>query len=146
MTMSSPEAVSWRLARTMGADYMLVVFGGMADYDEDDINKFLWMPQIANQTFRNISGDMYQSGPDESCVGQHMTVNMSASMLFKFCYYNFGRFRFPDSVPRGTDMMRKTQIANLDFTLNWFEEAFTSKNWIVRIYRVIPDPVWDRVY
>jgi dolichyl-diphosphooligosaccharide--protein glycosyltransferase len=44
-TMSSPETVSWRLARMIEADYMLVVFGGAVDYD---INKLMWMPEIAN--------------------------------------------------------------------------------------------------
>lgn len=59
MTMASQEPVSWKLARLLEADYMLVIFGGTSQYDGDDINKFLWMPKIANQTFHNISGDLY---------------------------------------------------------------------------------------
>jgi dolichyl-diphosphooligosaccharide--protein glycosyltransferase len=62
---------------------------------------------------------------------------MSGSMLFKFCYYNFRRFQFHPTMPIGTDMMRRTQIPHLDFT---------SKNWIIRIYRILPDSVWDREY
>jgi hypothetical protein len=66
-----------------------------------------------------------------------MTVNMSGSTLFKFCYYDFGRFQFQPAVPIGTDTMRRTEIPHLDFT---------SRNWIIRIYRVLPDLVWDRGY
>jgi dolichyl-diphosphooligosaccharide--protein glycosyltransferase len=145
-TMSSPEAVSWRLARMMEADYMLVVFGGASGYDGDDINKFLWMPKIANQTFTNISGDMYISSAYEPTVGPHMTVNMTHSMMFRFCYYNFKRFQFHAQVQRGTDLARWVQVPHLDIKLTHFQEAFTSKNWIIRIYKVLPDPVWDRVY
>ena len=145
-TMSSPEQVSWRLARMMEADYMLVVFGGASGYDGDDINKFLWMPKIANQTFHNISGDMYVSSPYEPVVGPHMTVNMTHSMMFKFCYHNFKRFQFHPQVPKGFDLMRKVNIPHLDFKLTHFQEAFSSKHWIIRIYKVLPDPIWDRVY
>ena len=145
-TMSSPEPVSWRLARMMEADYMLVVFGGASGYDGDDINKFLWMPKIANQTFHNISGDMYISSPYEPVVGPHMTVNMTHSMMFKFCYNNFKRFQFHPQVPKGFDLMRKVNIPHLDFKLTHFQEAFSSKHWIIRIYKVLPDPIWDRVY
>jgi dolichyl-diphosphooligosaccharide--protein glycosyltransferase len=145
-TMSSPEAVSWRLARMMEADYMLVIFGGAAGYDGDDINKFLWMPKIANQTFTNISGDMYVGSQYEALVGPGMKHNMTGSMMFRFCYHNFKRFQFHPSVAVGTDLMRGVAVPNLDIRLTHFQEAFTTKNWIVRIYRVLPDPIWDRVY
>ncbi|OHS99384.1 Oligosaccharyl transferase STT3 subunit family protein [Tritrichomonas foetus] len=145
MTMSSPEPISWRLARLMGADYMLVIFGGASGYDGDDINKFLWMPKIAHQTFTNISGDMYlpRYGP---LVSPGMSKNMTYSMMFRFCYHNFKRFEFHSSVPSGFDLSRFQQVPNLDIKLTNFEEAFTSKHWIVRIYRVKPDPLWNRVY
>jgi dolichyl-diphosphooligosaccharide--protein glycosyltransferase len=146
MTMSSPEPQSWRLARMMGADYMMVIFGGASQYQGDDINKFLWMPRIANQTFTNISGDMYigRSG----IVGEFMTANMTGSMLFKFSYYNFGRFSFHPSMPMGLDMARFVKLPNakLSVRLSLFQEVFSSKHWIVRIYRVMPDPLWERVY
>ena len=146
-TMSSPEPVSWRLARMMEADYMLVIFGGASGYDGDDINKFLWMPKIANQTFHNISGDMYVSSPYEPVVGPHMTVNMTHSMMFKFCYYNFNRFVFHPQIPKGFDLMRQVDVPHLNkIKLTNFQEAFTSKHWIVRIYKVLPDPIWNRVY
>ena len=147
MTMSSPEAVSWRLARMMDADYMFVIFGGASGYSGDDINKFLWMPRIANQTFHNISGSMYQMTPYSPSVGNQITKNMSNSMLFKFCYYNFKKFQLAPSRPKGTDYVRQLKVPEIDnIKMNLFQEAYSSSNWIVRIYRVLPDPIWNRVY
>ena len=146
MTMSSPEKVSWRLARLLDVNYMLVIFGGASAYDGDDINKFLWMPKIANQTFTNISGDMYLQGYT-GIIGNAQTNNMTNSMLFKFCYHNFIRFRIHPQVQPGFDISRSVQITKgLTFKLNLFEEAYTTKYWVVRLYRVHPDPKWDRVY
>jgi dolichyl-diphosphooligosaccharide--protein glycosyltransferase len=144
-TMASTEPTSWRLARMMEADYMLVVFGGASGYDGDDINKFMWMPKIANQTFTNISGDLYQRDW-EMIVGPQMLPNMSQSMMFKFCYNNFKKFQFHPHVRKGTDIARQVEVPYLDIKLQHFEEAFTTQNWIIRIYRVLPDPLWDRVY
>ncbi|KAH0786906.1 Oligosaccharyl transferase STT3 subunit family protein [Histomonas meleagridis] len=146
MTMSSPEPVAWRLARLMDANYMLVIFGGASGYDGDDINKFLWMPRIANQTFTNISGDMYTPRNQGNIVTPTATHNMTQSMMYKFCYYNFNRFQFHPSIPKGTDMMRYGEVKDINFHLYSFQEAFTSKNWIVRIYKVLDDPLWNRVY
>ncbi|KAH0785228.1 Oligosaccharyl transferase STT3 subunit family protein [Histomonas meleagridis] len=147
MTMSSPEAVSWRLARMMDVDYMLVIFGGASAYSGDDINKFLWMPRIANQTFTNISGDMYQVNPYSGPVGEQMTNNMTNSMMFKFCYNNFKRFQLYPTQPKGMDYTRHIIVKDIDnIKLTLFQEAFTTANWIVRIYKVMPDPLWDRVY
>lgn len=146
MAMSSPEPISWRIARLMNVKYMLVIFGGAAQYSGDDINKFLWMPRIAHQTFDNITGEMYQI-PYNHIVGEKMTKNMTTSMMFKFCYNNYKRYSPHPQVPAGFDLTRKTAIPNInDISMSLFTEAFTTKNWIVRIYRVADDPQWNRVY
>lgn len=147
MTMSSPEPVSWRLARMLDANYMLVIFGGATQYSGDDINKFLWMPRIAHQTFDNITGEMYHNPQYGGIVGPNIMHNFSISMMFKFCYNNFKRFQLHPTYPKGTDFARMVQVKGIDnIKMTNFEEAFTSKNWIIRIYRVLPDPTWDRVY
>jgi dolichyl-diphosphooligosaccharide--protein glycosyltransferase len=143
MAMSTPETVSWKLARMMDADYMLVIFGGACAYDGDDINKFLWMPSIANQTFTNISDKQYIG---MSLVGPGMTNAMANSMMFKMCYYHFNKYSMHPQMPPKFDFVRRAQIPHLDISLTRFKEAFTSKYWIVRIYQVMPDPGWDRVY
>lgn len=45
--MSSTEDKAYVIMRTLGVDYVLVIFGGMIGYSGDDINKFLWMVRIA---------------------------------------------------------------------------------------------------
>ena len=47
MAMSSPEEKAYEIMRTLGVDYVLVIFGGLIGYSGDDINKFLWMVRIA---------------------------------------------------------------------------------------------------
>ena len=47
----STEAESVKIARHLDANYVLVIFGGMANYSGDDISKFLWMIRIAAGVF-----------------------------------------------------------------------------------------------
>jgi dolichyl-diphosphooligosaccharide--protein glycosyltransferase len=103
------------------------------------------MPRIANQTFTNISGDMYHNGW-APLTGPQITQNMTSSMMFRFCYNNFKRFQFHPQVPKGTDISKQVEVPHLDIKLSLFEEAFTTKNWIIRIYKVLDDPNWNRVY
>jgi dolichyl-diphosphooligosaccharide--protein glycosyltransferase len=146
MTMSSPEEVSWHLARMMDVKYMLVVFGGASGYSGDDMNKFLWMPRIANQTFFNISGSMYQPKPNLPAVGSTMTANMSNSLIFKMAYTQFHRFVLYPQYGKNFDYTRQIKIDPVQFNLRYFEEAFTSKYWIIRLFRVRNDPIWDKAY
>jgi dolichyl-diphosphooligosaccharide--protein glycosyltransferase len=146
MTMSSPPAVSWRLARMMEADYMLVIFGGASQYSGDDVNKFLWMPRIAHQTFDNVTGDMY-TPPGAFIVGEKMTENMTGAAIFSFWYHNFARYVMSPQLGAGFDLARRTKVPGIEkIKLHHFQEAFTTKHWIMRIYRVMPDPIWSRVY
>ena len=46
--MSPEEAAAARL-RQLGADYVLVVFGGVVGYSNDDLNKLPWLLRIAKQ-------------------------------------------------------------------------------------------------
>jgi len=45
--MSSNETAAYDIMRSLGVDYVLVIFGGVIGYSGDDINKFLWMVRIA---------------------------------------------------------------------------------------------------
>jgi dolichyl-diphosphooligosaccharide---protein glycosyltransferase len=52
---SSTEEQGYNIARFLGADYVLVIFGGMTNYSGDDISKFLWMIRIAGKSPSNIN-------------------------------------------------------------------------------------------
>lgn len=45
--MSSNETAAYSIMRSLGVDYVLVIFGGVIGFSGDDINKFLWMVRIA---------------------------------------------------------------------------------------------------
>jgi dolichyl-diphosphooligosaccharide--protein glycosyltransferase len=51
LTMSSDEETAYKMARYLGANYVLVIFGGKAYYSGDDISKFLWMVRIGGGVF-----------------------------------------------------------------------------------------------
>ena len=52
MALASSEEDGYNVARFLGADYMLVIFGGMTNFSGDDISKFLWMIRIAGKFTR----------------------------------------------------------------------------------------------
>ena len=49
--MASNEQDAYKIARSLDANYVLVIFGGMSNYSGDDISKFLWMVRIAAGVF-----------------------------------------------------------------------------------------------
>ena len=49
--LASTEEEGAKIARFMGADYLLVIFGGMTNFSGDDIAKFMWMIRIAGKYF-----------------------------------------------------------------------------------------------
>ena len=46
---ASTEEEGYHIARFLGADYVLVIFGGVTNFSGDDISKFLWMIRIAGK-------------------------------------------------------------------------------------------------
>lgn len=48
---TAPEAQAWELTRALGAEYVVVVFGGLAAYQSDDLNKLVWMCRLADEHF-----------------------------------------------------------------------------------------------
>jgi len=49
--MASKEEDAYLIFSKLDVDYVLVIFGGMAGYSGDDINKFLWMVRIGGGVF-----------------------------------------------------------------------------------------------
>jgi dolichyl-diphosphooligosaccharide--protein glycosyltransferase len=57
--MASQEDEAYRIARSLDANFILVIFGGLANYSGDDISKFLWMVRIAAGVFPQIKENNY---------------------------------------------------------------------------------------
>ena len=68
---------------------------------------------------------------------------MRNSLLYRLSYYRFGEVRLSYQHPAGYDINRRAVVGDKNIRLRYFEEAFTSEHWIVRIYRVKPQAVTE---
>lgn len=135
--MSSYEDEAYEIMRSLDVDYVLVVFGGVTGYSSDDINKFLWMVRIGGGVFPVIKEPDYLVN-GEYRVDKGAAPKMLNCLMYKLCYYRFGELRTEYGKPPGYDRARGVEIGNKDVKLEYLEEAFTTSNWIVRIYKVKP--------
>ncbi|KAN0098837.1 glycosyltransferase family 66 protein [Hyaloscypha variabilis] len=132
--MSSREEVSYPIMRQHEVDYVLVVFGGLLGYSGDDINKFLWMVRIAEGIWPDeVKERDFFTDRGEYRVDDGATETMKNSLMYKMSYYNYNSL-FPAG--QAQDRVRGVKLPEVGPTLNTVEEAFTSENWIIRIYKV----------
>ncbi|XP_062158118.1 dolichyl-diphosphooligosaccharide--protein glycosyltransferase subunit STT3B [Alnus glutinosa] len=135
--MSSYEDEAYEIMRSLDVDYVLVVFGGVTGYSSDDINKFLWMVRIGGGVFPVIKEPDYLVN-GEYRVDKGAAPKMLNCLMYKLSYYRFGELTTEYGKPPGFDRARGVEIGNKDIKLEHLEEAFTTSNWIVRIYKVKP--------
>nr|KYP71410.1 Dolichyl-diphosphooligosaccharide--protein glycosyltransferase subunit STT3 [Cajanus cajan] len=135
--MSSYEDEAYEIMRSLDVDYVLVVFGGVTGYSSDDINKFLWMVRIGGGVFPVIKEPDYLVN-GEYRVDKGAAPKMLNCLMYKLSYYRFGELTTEYGKPPGYDRARGVEIGNKDIKLEYLEEAFTTQNWIVRIYKVKP--------
>ncbi|KAG8771192.1 oligosaccharyl transferase stt3 subunit [Ceratobasidium sp. 428] len=132
--MASPEEKAYPILRKHDVDYVLVIFGGLLGYSGDDINKFLWMVRIAQGIWPDeIRESSFFTARGEYKVDDQASVAMKESVMYKTSYYRFSELYAGNPA---TDRVRNQQLPRQGPTLDYLEEAFTSENWIVRIYQV----------
>jgi len=132
--MSCNEEVSYEVMRRHDVDYVLVIFGGLIGYSGDDINKFLWMIRIGEGVYPNdISERNFFTDRGEYRVDDQATITMKNSLMYKMSYYRFNEL-FPAG--HAQDRVRGTGIQSKPVKLNVLEEAYSTENLIVRIYKV----------
>lgn len=132
--MSSREEVSYDIMRKHDVDYVLVIFGGAIGYSGDDINKYLWMIRIAEGVWPDeVSERSFFTESGEYRVDDGATPTMKNSLMYKMSYYRFNDL-FPQG--QGYDRVRGSAIPRTPIKLSVVEEAFSSENLIVRIYKV----------
>merc|ERR1712070_657401 len=140
--LASTEEDSYPILESLDVDYVLVIFGGFIGYSSDDINKFLWPVRIGSGVFSEdmpSEQDFYsESGFD---IGTGGSPYLHNCLAYKLCYHDFGKVQTDYSKPPGYDRARNKEIGNKNIVLTHLEEAFTSAQWIVRIYKVLPKPV-----
>ncbi|KAF9894244.1 oligosaccharyl transferase stt3 subunit [Aspergillus nanangensis] len=132
--MSSREEVSYPILRQHDVDYVLVVFGGLLGYSGDDINKFLWMVRIAEGIWPDeVKERDFFTARGEYRVDDQATPAMRDSLMYKMSYHNFQNlFQHGQAM----DRVRNSRLPADTPQLSTLDEAFTSENWIIRIYKV----------
>lgn len=132
--MASNEKVSYEILKKHDVDYVLVIFGGVLGFSGDDINKFLWMVRISEGIWPDeIHEREYFSTRGEYRMDHEASETMRNSLLYKMCYYRFTELYGGREAP---DRVRGQNIPLDPIKLDAVEEAFTSQNWLVRIYKV----------
>ncbi|XP_050308354.1 dolichyl-diphosphooligosaccharide--protein glycosyltransferase subunit STT3A [Anthonomus grandis grandis] len=136
--MASSEEKALEIMRELDVDYVLVIFGGLTGYSSDDINKFLWMVRIGGSTEKgkHIHESDYYSPSGEFRVDKEGAPALLNCLMYKMCYYRFGKVHTEGGKPPGWDRVRGAEIGNKDFELDVLEEAYTTEHWLVRIYKV----------
>jgi dolichyl-diphosphooligosaccharide--protein glycosyltransferase len=129
----SPEKTAWEIARAMDADYIVVVFGGVAGFAGDDLNKAPWLVSGIRESFPNMTAEMFDTQGSPFFANKDNLPGVRDSSLFKLSYY-----RMKGSIDRA----RGLKVGNLGFAIEQFTEVYTTKHWLLRIYRVNPDPIW----
>lgn len=133
--MCSSEEVAYDILKKHDVDYVLVIFGGLLGYSGDDINKFLWMVRISEGIWPDeVTERDYFSASGEYRVDSQASKTMRESLMYKMSYYRYAElFNGRDA----TDRVRGQTIpASMAPELSVLEEAFTSQNWMVRLYKV----------
>lgn len=133
--MCSSEEISYEILKKHDVDYVLIIFGGVIGFSGDDLNKFLWMIRIAEGIWpEDVKERDFFTERGEYKVDQFATETMKNSLMYKMSYYRFNElYNGKDGVDR---VRGQTIPADNSPTLSVLEEAFTSTNWIVRIYKV----------
>ncbi|KAJ3416106.1 oligosaccharyl transferase stt3 subunit [Chytridiales sp. JEL 0842] len=133
--MASNEDVAYEVMRRHDVKYALVIFGAALGYSGDDINKFLWMVRIGEGVYPNeVNERSFFTERGEYRVDDQATPTMKNSIMYKMSYYRFADLFGPQGNPY--DRVRGSPIPKKPIKLHTLEEAFSSENLIVRIYRV----------
>ena len=86
--LASTEEQGYQIAKHMGADYVLVVFGGLSNFSGDDISKFLWMIRIAAGVYPQVKEqDFYQDGRYR--IDEKGSEYFRNCLMYKLIYYRF---------------------------------------------------------
>ncbi len=144
--MTNPEDKAYPILESLDIDYFLVIFGGNMGYSSDDINKLLWPVRISHGVYgKDTVSERDMVGRYGFDVGVNGNPNFHKSVAYRLCYKDYAQYTQLTGRSTGFDNVRNRQIAVMDIDLNVFEEAYTSENWLVRIYKVKPKPILDPI-
>ena len=88
-------------------------------------NAGIWPDEIKERDFFTSRG--------EYRIDDEAPATMKNSLMYKMSYYNYVNL-FPTG--QAIDRVRGSRVPTTGPELSTLEEAFTSENWIIRIYKV----------
>ncbi len=86
-----------------------------------------YYPRVKEENFLNRGSYRIDSGASETMLN---------SMMYKFSYYRFDEVRPQKNSNEGYDLVRQATMGRKNIKLRHFSEAYTTENWIVRIFSV----------
>lgn len=132
---ATDEEESYKICKMLDADFVMVIFGGYSGYSGDDINKFIWIVRITAGYYPKVKEENFYSRGSYR-IDSGASETMLNSMMYKFSYYRFDETKTSRNSPEGYDVVRQSNIGRKNIKLRHFSEAYTTDNWIVRIYSV----------
>lgn len=136
--LASTEEDALPILESIGADYVLILFGGKVGMGGDDLDKLPWIIKITEGVFPDATIESEFQVNGRYLYHENSTLAVTSSVLYKLSFANFAQLDTGDgtsTTAQGWDRNRKTKVAS-NVSLTHFEEVFTSEQWIVRIYKV----------
>ena len=131
---TNEEEEAFKICKMLDANYVLVIFGGYSGYSGDDINKFIWIIRITSGYYPKVKEENFVKGGYRSDSSASET--MLNSMMYKFSYYRFDEVKSRGNQVEGYDVTRGYVMGRKNIKMRHFSEAYTTDNWIVRVYAV----------
>jgi dolichyl-diphosphooligosaccharide--protein glycosyltransferase len=160
----SSEVEGARLMREMGADFVLIVFGGVVGWPNDDIGKMLWPIRIASEVFPDAvhEKDFLSGGAGGRLrMDSGATRAVKESLLVKCAYHRFELQQHSKKDSRSSGSMDtshgydRARVSYGPFgdaatgnrrsgsthtkpqqQLRELREVYSTTNWVVRIFAV----------
>ena len=134
----SEETQALSILQSLDVDYVFVIFGAVIGSASDDLNKFPWFVRIAQGVYPDVIKE------EDFTVDRRYLIHPSNatdkyrnSLIYKLSYYRFNEAILSDPEHEmGYDPIRRQSIGKDPIHLKHFTEEFTSKNWMVRLYKV----------
>jgi len=118
----------------------MVTFGGLLAHTSDDLNKVPWMLRVAASAGKDAPREFgFLDFEGRIRVDALAPPRLRLSLVYRLCMHRFGEKLTERDKPLGFDRARRQEVADKEVELHRFEESFTSKNWLVRIYKLLPD-------
>ena len=142
--LSQGATASTLIRDDLKADYVVVVFGGYVGLVQDDLEYILWMARVSDAypKSRGVKQLIIPNERDLLTRKKELRIDAGGapallqSTLFTLAYSRFNEKTTDEKRPTGFDRARKTVSVKAVLDTNLFEEVFTSKHWIARVYRV----------